>query len=326
MGMDKVGTLGLQTSSLWDLRPFRYLCLDLVSEGLLSQHQRYLRGLHGVPYESPDLAPSIPHLRLACYLREPRAVAATELSRRFTLSDLTVEILKPVRFQELQSRCRPEAVGSFDFFCVFGVNPRSPTSASRNFLPRRGGNLLQLIVAEGAGILPPSDCRTQGRRSWNVATCGVIEDAAGSLSLVLEDPIPTSLTASTIDFCLEFLEFGRTATIDKWASEPLMVIKCYPSVFASFVSLVSDARSPADGADEIRSDAARSGKDDSKSRCHIDRQRGLRRQKPSALDHPGGVGVSSLGSADVERQSEIHYLELRHACPSRKCTSFARSR
>jgi hypothetical protein len=209
----------------------------MVTEGVLCQQQKYLRGCHNVPDEDLDLTPSFPRLRIACYPHQPRDVPVAGLRQRITLTDLSVEIFKPVRFEELQSRCRPRTGDSFDMFCVSGVDPRFPTSTSRNSGSRRGGNLTNLVVAEGAGILPPSFYRTQGR-SWNVASCGTVEEPATGLYLVLRDPAPTPLTASTIDFVLAFMEFGRVSTIDLWDHEPHLELKCYLSVFASFVSSV----------------------------------------------------------------------------------------
>jgi hypothetical protein len=219
------------------------------SEGLLRQQQSYLRRLHGSPDQDLDLSSSFPRLRLACFRRDPKEVRASTQQRRITLEDLNVEIFKPVRLEELQYRCRPGAGGTYDMLCVFGVNPRFPSSLSRNSDFRRGGNIRDLVVAEGAGIFAPTDCRSEGRL-WDVASRGIVEDPETDFWLVLKDRVPTPLTLSTIDFVLAFMEFGRATTVNTWNHEPHIELSCYQSVFASIVSLVSAARSPTDNSNQ----------------------------------------------------------------------------
>jgi hypothetical protein len=133
-------------------------------------------------------------------------------------------------------------------FCVFGVNPRFPTSCSRILPHPRAGNVVELVVAKGAGVLPPSNHHNQGR-PWNVASSGTVEDPTMTFRLVLRDPVPTPLTVSTIDFILEHLEVSRAATIEMGEDEPHLDLQCSPAVFASFISLVSIGRPAPDGAD-----------------------------------------------------------------------------
>jgi hypothetical protein len=149
--------------------------MGLDSEGLLRQQQSYLRVLHGFPDQDLGLSSGFPRLRLACFRRDAKEVRASTQQQRITLEDLNVEIFKPVRLEELQYRCRPGAGGTYDMLCVFGVNPRFPSSPSRNSDFRRGGNIGNLVVAQGAGIIAPSNCRTQGRL-WDVASRGIVED------------------------------------------------------------------------------------------------------------------------------------------------------
>jgi hypothetical protein len=206
----------------------------------LCQQQRHSRNIYDVLDEDLDFAPSFPRLRLACCLSAVRAVGASTLGIQINVVDIAVNLLEPMGFEELQSRCRPCADGSWDIFGLFGIDPRFPTSPSEVSLHRRAGNITELIVAEGAGIRPPSNRSTEGR-PWNVACQGTVEDPAPQFGLLLQDPTPTRLTASTIDFVLEFLEFGRADTIDRWGHEPHLTMNCSPSVFASFVSFVSVA-------------------------------------------------------------------------------------
>lgn len=297
-----------------------------VTGGLLCQQQKYLRDLHNVPDKNLDLTPSFPRLRIAtCLFCDPREVAGTTLRQRTTLADLAVEIFKPMRFEELQSRCRPCAGGSFDMLCVFGVNPGFTTSPTRNSGLRRGGNLLNLGVAEGAGILPPSKGLTEGR-PWHVASCGTVEDPARDLCLALKDRTPTSLTTSTIEFFLECMEFGRASVMNRWGNEPHLDLECYPSVFATFVTLVSVALPPADGADGICDLPARSRKASARSFCDITRYRGVRRRDSSAPFNLSRGGVATRASPSERRRLGIRYLGLYHACSrgKRVCPTRAR--
>lgn len=273
--------------------------MELISEGLLRRQQKYLRDLHHIPDEDLDLAPSFPRLRIACFHRDPTPIRAWSTRNRITLADINVEIFKPIRFEELQSRCRPlRAVGSFDMLCIFSVDPRFSTSPSRHPDSRSGGNIRNLVVAEGAGIIAPPNCRTEGRL-WDVASRGIVEDPTTDFWLVLKDPMPTPLTASTIDFILAFMDFGRATTIATWNHEPHMELKCYPSVFASFVSLVSIIRPLSDGAHEIRSLAAQSGKDVAKSHRHIIGSHGFRKRHGPTPDTFGRVCVAPLAASSV---------------------------
>jgi hypothetical protein len=97
---------------------------------------------------------------------------------------------------------------------------------------------VELFVAEGAGILPPSNCRTGGR-PWDLASRGTVEFPVDSFRLVLRDPAPTPLTTSTLHYVLEFLEFGKDPAIHRWGLVPHLELECNPSVFASLISLVS---------------------------------------------------------------------------------------
>jgi hypothetical protein len=152
--------------------------------------------------------------------------------------DVDVFLFVPIGFEELWSRCRPCATGSWNSLCVFGINPRFTASPSRFSHFNKTGNIKHLIVAENAGILPPSS-RSPNGRSFNVAERGVAEDPAAFFSLVLRDPTPTPLTASTIDFVLEFFEFGSASVIEEFGHEPYLDLECYPAVFESFIPSVS---------------------------------------------------------------------------------------
>jgi hypothetical protein len=78
-----------------------------------------------------------------------------------------------------------------------------------------------------------------------------LEDTRKFFRLVLWDKTPTLFTNSTMEFLLRFLEFGREDAIDEWGEEPHLALECFPSVFASFVSLVSVIRPAADEAQGI---------------------------------------------------------------------------
>jgi hypothetical protein len=291
-----------------------------VAQGLLRRQQKYLRSLHHVPGDDLDLGPSFPRLRIACYIYEPRDLPETALRQQITLVELAVEIFKPVRFEEIQSRCRPGPRDSFDMFCVFGIDPRFPTSTSRNSTHRKGGNLIALTVAEGAGILPPSSSNVQGR-PWNVGSYGALEEPTRNFSLGLKDPLPTPLTASTIDFVLEYMEFGRAAVVAKWRDEPNIHLDCYPSVFASFISSVSVERPRQMTLTMYVRLAAQSRKVDTKYDNQID-YRELRGRSSAAFDDPGRVGVNPQGSSMDRQRMGIRHLGMHHACPLGKRPSF----
>jgi hypothetical protein len=181
-------------------------------------------------------------------------------SFRVNATDITINVFKPVDFEELQYRCRPCTNGSWDIFGFYGIDPRFPPSPSKiSSNDGRAGNVTKMIVEAGAGVLPPPNSHP-GRRPWNVASRGTVEDPAESFRLVLRDPAPTALAASTLDFILEFLEFGRSDVQHNYGHEPHLILDCYPSVFASFVSSVSFAQTRAQVAYEVVVLIARSGK------------------------------------------------------------------
>lgn len=242
------------------LYQIRYLRLKHSSYTFLRQQQHHLRSLCFVPGEDLDLAPSFPRLRLAYHLTPAfRHQYGLESGFMGRFTDIALDLYKPMAFDEIQLRCRPSAYESWDIFCVFGINPRFPTSPPEVFRNATVGNIIELIVAEGAGILPPSITSTDGP-AWNVASQGTDVCPAEYFRLVLRDPAPTQLTASTVDFVLEFLAFGKESTEYHWGTPPHLVLDCYPSVFASFVSSVSAIQVCTYVADEIGAREARSRK------------------------------------------------------------------
>lgn len=240
---------------------FRYLSLGPISHILFYQQQRYLRGLKAMPDEDLDIASSFPRLRLACYLTSSaRKTYTLTSSFRVNATDITLNLFKPMDFEELQSRCRPCTNGSWDIFGFYGIDPRFPPSPSKiSSNDGRAGNVTKMVVEAGAGILPPANSRIEGR-PWNVANRGTVEDPAETFRLVLRDTGPTSLTASTLHFILEFLEFSRSDVQHNYGHEPHLVLDCYPPVFASFVSSVSIDQARTHLVDVTIVMAARSGK------------------------------------------------------------------
>jgi hypothetical protein len=223
----------------------RYLSLGPITSPLFYLQQRYSRSLYKNPEDTDiDLSSTFPRLRLACHLSAARRATSSIMRDLTDFVQVGVDLFVPMSFEELRSRCRPCAGGSWDILCVFGVNPQVTAPPRRNHY-RRVGSIKELIVAEGAGILPPSIRATEGR-PWNIARAAVVQDSSSSFSLVLRDRTPTPLTASTIDFVLEFLECGNEGVIDEFGEEPWLDLECYPAVFASFISSVSSRSAFAD--------------------------------------------------------------------------------
>lgn len=183
---------------------------------------------------------AFPRLRLA-YFHE-----AASLDFPIDMVDVIVNIYKPTTIDELQAQCRPSIDDWWDMFCVFGINPSFPTSLSEITHDGMAINVTQLIVDEGAGIHPPSDYDSGGQ-IWNIAPSSVLEDMRKSFRLVLWDNTPALLTNSTMEFVLRFLEFGKEDAIDEWGEEPHLTLERFPSVFASFVSVMRPGADEAHG-------------------------------------------------------------------------------